>query len=433
VSAADLGCIVRRAERRWLLYPEQRPFGLGRLRARYSHARLADSLRISLRSFSKVGRPLLAQHDAMTAYPSLINEIEAAITQGSTERRTSLLRSISDLFIQSVESFSHQQIDLFDDVIIKLCEHIEVAARAELAHRLAPLDRSPPAVIKRLASDDAIVVAKPVLERSPQLQESDLVHLAETKSQEHLLAISKRKSLSGNLTDVLVRRGDRDVARSVAENKGASFSATGLDTLIARSSGDAILAECLAIRKDLTIAQMQRLIAVASEIVRGKLSEENFARQNVRDAVAKVSGRMRPENPAQAKKRMVDALFAAGKLDEKVLQDAAANGNFADLVVALSMLSSMSANTIEALLADHHTDIILVLAKASELSWESAKSLLTMHPACGGGGGEISHLHLNEAFENYKTLQVATAQRILRFYRARRAVMTEQVTIRQPQ
>ena len=89
----------------------------------------------------------------MTAYPApLLKEIEAAIGQGSTERRTSLLRSISDLFLQSIELFSHQQIDLFDDVIVKLCEHIEVEARAELAHRLAPLDRSPPAVIKTQTS-----------------------------------------------------------------------------------------------------------------------------------------------------------------------------------------------------------------------------------------------------------------------------------------
>ena len=270
------------------------------------------------------------------------------------------------------------------------------------------------------------MVAKTVLEQSPQLQELILCNWPKPRVKGHLLAISKRKSLSGNLTDVLVRRGDREVARSVAGNKGASFSTTGLDTLIARSSGETILAECLGMRKDLTVAQMQRLIAVASEMVRDKLSAENFAQQNVRDAVAKVSGRMRPADLTQTKKRMIDALFSTGKLDDKVLQDAAAHGNYADLVVALSILSSMSVSTIEALLADHHTDIILVLAKASELSWESAKSLLTMRPARGGGGGEISHLNLNDAFKNYQTLQVATAQRILRFYRARRAVMTEQ-------
>ena len=185
----------------------------------------------------------------MTAYPSLLKEIEAAIAQGSTERRTSLLRSISDLFIQSIESFSHQQIDLFDDVIVKLCEHIEVEARVELAHRLAPLDRSPAAVIKRLASDDAMWLPNPSSNSRRNCRSQILCNWPRPRVQGHLLAISKRKSLSGNLTDVLVRRGDREVARSVAGNKGASFSTTGLDTLIARSSGDTILLNALACAK----------------------------------------------------------------------------------------------------------------------------------------------------------------------------------------
>ena len=56
---------------------------------------------------------------------------------------------------------------------------------------------------------------------------SSLVENAKTKSQEHLLAITKRKSLAETVTDVLVERGDRDVALSVAQNAGAKFSETG--------------------------------------------------------------------------------------------------------------------------------------------------------------------------------------------------------------
>jgi hypothetical protein len=87
------------------------------------------------------------------------------------------------------------------------------------------------------------------------------------------------------------------------------------------------------------------------------------------------------------------------------------------VVLALSILSSMSVNTVEMLLLDRHTDTILILAKASDLSWETARLLLTMP----SGGSERSHLDLEAAFENFKRLQVVTAQRILRFYRVRRS------------
>jgi uncharacterized protein (DUF2336 family) len=362
----------------------------------------------------------------MAIYASLISEIEDAIASGSTDRRTSLLRSITDLFLNGADSFSDDQIAIFDDVIGKLAEHIEIEVRAELARRLAALYRAPPTVIKALASDDAILVARPVLEQSPRLQDADLVDTAQTKSQKHLLAISKRKTLSEVVTDVLVTRGDQEVARSVARNDGALFSAMGFDTLVQRAGSDDILAECVGARKDLTPYRLKKLISVASKKVQEKLLAENrHASEDVQAAVAQVASGIAIDgavrNQSAAKKRMIEALFAGGKLNESALQAAARNGQFEDVVAALSTLSSMAAGTVETLLLDRHTDTILILAKASELSWDSAKSLLTMEL----GGQGPSYVDLTAAFENYKRLQVVTAQRILRFYRARRSTMTQ--------
>jgi uncharacterized protein (DUF2336 family) len=362
----------------------------------------------------------------MAIYASLITEIEDAIASGSTDRRTSLLRSITDLFLNGADSFSDDQIAVFDDVIGKLAEHIEVEARAELARRLAALYRAPPAIIRSLATDDAIVVAKPVLEQSPRLQDADLVQTAKTKSQGHLLAISKRRTLSEVVTDVLVTRGDQEVTRSVASNGGALFSAMGFDTLVARASGDDVLAECVGSRKDLTPYRLRKLIGVASKRVQEKLLAENrHIGEQVQDAVAQIVSGITLDgiarDQAASKKRMIDSLFATGKLDESALQTAAKEGRLEDVVAALAMLSSMSVNTVEMLLLDRHTDTILILAKASDLSWETARSLLTMQI----GGEGASYVDLTAAFENFNRLQVVTAQRILRFYRARRSAIAQ--------
>jgi uncharacterized protein (DUF2336 family) len=357
----------------------------------------------------------------MAAYASLIHEIEDAIASGSGDRRASLLRSITGLFLNGAEAFSDDQIAMFDDVIGKLAEHIEVEVRSELARRLAPLHRGPPTVIKTLASDDAIDVAKPVLEQSPQLHDAELVKTAKTKSQGHLLAISKRKSLSEIVTDVLVTRGDREVARSVATNDGALFSAMGFDTLVSRCASDPILAGCLSARRDITPYRLKKLIGVASKIVQEKLVAENrHASDQVKAAVAQITGGAAGDSPApsqaEAKKRMIALLFGSGKLDETELQAAARGGRMADVVTALSILSSMSVSTVEMLLMDRQVDTILILAKASDLSWETTRVLLTMQPSAFGP----SHVDLEVAFENFKRLQVITAQRILRFYRVRR-------------
>jgi uncharacterized protein (DUF2336 family) len=284
------------------------------------------------------------------------------------------------------------------------------------------LHRAPPAFIKALASDDAIVVAKPVLEQSPRLQDADLVHTASTKSQGHLLAISKRKTLSEIVTDVLVARGDQEVARSVAKNEGALFSAKGFDALVARCSSDPILADCVGGRPDLTPYRLKKLIRVAAKIVQDKLVAENrHASDDVKQAIVQIVGDGAGRDQAAAKKRVIDALFSTGKLNESALQAAANNGQFEDVVAALSILSSMSENTVEMLLLDRHIDTVLILAKASDLSWDTAKTLLSMPSS----GREKSHVDLGAAFENFKRLQVVTAQRILRFYRVRRSTTAQ--------
>jgi uncharacterized protein (DUF2336 family) len=73
---------------------------------------------------------------------------------------------------------------------------------------LARADNAPVKVISKLAFDDSIDVAGPVLRDSSRLDTKTLIANARSKSQQHLLAISQRKSIDPEVTDVLVTRGN---------------------------------------------------------------------------------------------------------------------------------------------------------------------------------------------------------------------------------
>jgi len=160
----------------------------------------------------------------MTATTSLLDELECALAAGTNAQRIEMLSRITDLFVADAHRYTHRQIDLFDEVIAKLTSAIEAKARAKLSIRLAGVPNAPHGVVRMLAFDDDIEVARPVLTESERLDDSDLVANANSKTQQHLAAISERKSLSEVVTDVLVTRGDRHVAHSVARNAGARFS-----------------------------------------------------------------------------------------------------------------------------------------------------------------------------------------------------------------
>ena len=144
---------------------------------------------------------------------SLICELESAVQSGSKSDRIDTLRRITNLFLATSERLNNDQIDVFDEVLGHLVKRMEARALKELSERLAPIENAPVGVIRALAHDDEIAVAGPVLTTSQRLTSDDLVQIANSKGQAHLLAISSRKRLDTVVTDVLVRRGDVQVHR----------------------------------------------------------------------------------------------------------------------------------------------------------------------------------------------------------------------------
>src|SRR6201987_2933906 len=128
----------------------------------------------------------------MSEAKSFLRDLDHAISRGSAESREGALWYATNLLITG--GYSEDGISTFGEGIGGLSEEMEVVAREKLADRLARFERAPTNVIHRLAFDDAIEVAGPVLTHSERLDSDILGANAETKGQSHLLPISKSKS-----------------------------------------------------------------------------------------------------------------------------------------------------------------------------------------------------------------------------------------------
>src|SRR5215472_8782890 len=269
---------------------------------------------------------------------SLIDELERALASGTSDQRIHTLARITDLFVIGAETYSDEQIDVFDDVMLKIAARIEAKSLARLSTRLAPLPNAPKRTVKELAFHDDMTVARPVLVASERVDN------ARSKSQQHLLAISVRKSLSEATTDVLVERGDREVVRSVASNSGARFSNAGFLRLVTRSTGDDVLATRVGSRSDIPRAHYLKLLERTSASVREKLTALNpQAALAVKTAVAEVTGSMRSETReasadyAEARSQ-IEVLFRGKQLNERAIYQFARERKFEHIVIALSKL-----------------------------------------------------------------------------------------------
>ena len=281
---------------------------------------------------------------------SLIAELESAIESGSKDKRVDALRRITDLFVGDADRLNDQQIDVFDDVLSHLIKRIEGRALAELSQRLAPVNNAPLEVVRQLARDDDIAVAAPILTQSRRLSDHDLVDIANTKAQGHLLAIAGRTQIAPTVTDALLNRGDHQVFHKLAENSGASFSEGGFATLVRHSERDERLAEMVGLRLDVPLKLFRELLLRATEAVRLRLLA--LAGPESRDKIQRVltaisedaeheAGFQTEHDYAEAHARML-ALKNKGELDETVVFKAAKADRYADIIAALALLCGAS-------------------------------------------------------------------------------------------
>jgi uncharacterized protein (DUF2336 family) len=355
--------------------------------------------------------------EAMAATPSLIPELEDVVERGSPERRAETVKRIAALFLSSAQRFNEEHVSLFDGVLGRLIVEIETKAKAELSQRLAPVPNAPIEVVRALARDDDISVAGPVLMRSERLGESDLVELARTKGPEHLLAISGRRAIGKAVTDVLVRRGDRHVARKVAANRQAQLSETGFSGLVQRAGRDGILAEKVALRPDIPPHLFHDLVTQATQVVRDRLLASVKA-QNPSDIgriLNKVSGEVGaavPQRDYTRAQQMVQALQRARRLDERAVIAFTKAGRIEEIVAGLALLCGVPIEVVDRLIGGDRADPVLILCKAIGFSWPTTRGIMALRP----GTGEARTQVLDAASANFERLLPATAQRVVRFW-----------------
>ena len=356
----------------------------------------------------------------MTEAKSLLKELDDAVLQGSAESRLRALWHATDLLI--VGRYTEDQIWIFGEVIGRLADEIEVAARAKLAKRLAHTDNAPVNIVNKLAFDDSIDVAGPVLQHSERLDAKTLVSNIRTKSQLHLLAISKRNSIPVVVTDELVTRGNREVVNSVVTNNGARFSDFGFLHMIKRSETDSILAENLGLRKEIPRHMFQQLISKASDDVKRKLERErpDLAGQ-IQTSVTDVTGALQSKfGPASKSyfiaKRVVETQHQYGNLNENSILEYARSHKIEETTVGLSLLCALPVDVVERALIDNNREMALILAKALNFAWETAMSLLFL---CAKDH-RISARDLEDMKEEYGRLNTDTSRSVLKFYQSRK-------------
>jgi uncharacterized protein (DUF2336 family) len=359
----------------------------------------------------------------MTAATLLIPGLDEIVRNGDPERRAEAARRIADLFLQDAATLRPRHVDLFDGLLTDLVPHAELNERADLAERLSLLANAPRMLVGQLAREDEILVAGPLLRRSPVLDDQALQDIASSKGQGHLLAMAERAVLSTGLTEIMVRRGDRDVVRRAAGNAGALFSEHGYSELIRRANWDGVLTLKVGQRPDLSDPHLQELLAGSLDVIRRRLYDVVKPERQVaiRRAMSEISGlpdRFESRHDFAPAQRTILSLHAAGGLTEGAVLGFAKAWRYEEAVAALAAMSGVKISTLDRLLSGDRLDPILILGKTIGFDWATVRALILLRY---GASRTPAAADIEVARTNFARLMPATAERVVNFWKSRPA------------
>ena len=293
---------------------------------------------------------------------------------------------------------------LFDEVLGRLVEEIEAKARAEFASRW----RRSATRRSGWCGGSPRTTTSPLQARccsNRPAARSDLVAIARTKSQAHLLAISSRPGIAEPVTDVLVRRGDQAVARSVADNQGARLS----ETAFRRWSAGRNRMECW--RKRSACAPTCRrslfreLLLQATDVVQQRLlaSAQPETQAEIQRVLAKVSDEVAAPPPAgfhggpAQRSRFCGARQAQRGALVRICQD----GRYGETGRRLSHLCAVPIEIVDRLMGGDRPDPILILCKSAGFELADRRPSSWRGPAAKSASSQA----LDAAFSNFERLR----------------------------
>ncbi|MFC6655751.1 DUF2336 domain-containing protein [Roseibium salinum] len=284
-------------------------------------------------------------------------------------KRHQLVDHVTELFANGADSYRTEEITLFNSILEGMLPVMEQEQKKAVSEQLAPIDSTSPKLAYALAREE-IDIARPMLTSSNALKPDEILQLARTMGQGHLLAISKRKHLEAQVTDVLLERGEKPVKQSVAANSGAEFSDWGSRLLIKLAESDEKIRDAMMERTDVTEDDYEKLISQMPEQQQAKIrklrSENETLIQDLFQKASKIVASSKLERRAtriNAKATLKEIRAGQRSLGKAITQLSLSNNLF-DICFLLSEVAGLEQKYVTNVMVRYDATGVAVLCRA---------------------------------------------------------------------
>jgi uncharacterized protein (DUF2336 family) len=340
--------------------------------------------------------------------------------EGSSEKRRELLRQITDVFLAHPEQRSDNESLLFDEIVGAVAQDLETQVRVELSRKVAqsaaPLRRT----ARRLAMDD-IEVARHVLEGSRSLTENDILEVIAAKSQDHMMAVTKRPDIGEKVSSVLVAKGEDRVLVSLLQNETAKMDRQTFERVAERVEANPVLHAPFVRNANVPLDLLNDVylrveLDLRREIMRKfhgvSPAELEAALEASRNHLSSAYGAL-PSDYATAKDHIAK-LDKAGNLKPPILVQLLREERRTAFGIAFAQLVDIEFGVAQRMVDGNDLDALAMLCRGANFDRGLFVTICIMIAGADGGIGKTQ-----EYGQLYEQVPVSAAQRALRFWKVR--------------
>ena len=287
---------------------------------------------------------------------------------------------------------------LVHDIFMTLVLQAERDIRLRLAERLAPADWAPPELVKLLALDE-FDIARPVIAKSPLLDEPELIRLLVETTIEHQIEVARRPNIGEAVVGAIIDQGQPAVLASLAGNDTADASPLQMARLVAASRRIAALRAPLVRHPRMTPLLANTLYSWVGEALKEALTEkfaidtaalETSLAETVREVMQGDNGETRLVFEAHGETdamehRLIAKLQAADQLRPGYLLRALREGRLSLFVKSLAALGPYTAESVDKAINAHRPDLLALATAGVGFDRSVFPSLLELVRGLNGG------------------------------------------------
>ena len=341
--------------------------------------------------------------------------------------RLSLLKRLADVVCLPSSRVNGFERAMTGDLLVEMLRDAAVQERLRVAKRLANLTDIPNPLLRLLTRDDP-EVARPLLEESTSLTDSDLIGCIREAETPHRHMIAARRHVSEVVAEALIETLEASSIEILLNNPGAKLSQAGIEAVVAASRFHHGYINLLLRRPELKPSHAyvifwwaepdcRRLIlsrfAVSREVLQETAGDvfplaaaENWQDPLVRKALQFIERRQR--NRAALEKSPYNSL------DEAIA--AASQGMTRELASEIAYLSGLKPMTGAKIMTDPGGEPLAILCKATGLPRSALRALWRglKRPETDSKGEIVAALE--RTLTVYDIMAVDRAQTVLRYW-----------------